>query len=79
MATQLINPVAAGTSITRATAVATTSGTSVDFTGIPSTVKRIHLILSQTSTNGASEFIVRIGSGSLTRLVTHQVSAMVGG
>ena len=47
--------------ITRGTAVATTSGTSVDFTSIPSTVKRITVILSGVSTNGTSPIIFQIG------------------
>jgi hypothetical protein len=48
--------------ITRATAVSV-SGTSVDFTGIPSTVKRITLMFSGVSTNGASNYLIRLGTG----------------
>jgi hypothetical protein len=47
------------------TAVATTSGTSIDFTGIPSWVKRITLMLKGVSTNGTSSYLVRIGAGSI--------------
>jgi len=47
--------------ITRGTAVATTSGTSVDFTSIPSTVKRITVMLNEVSTNGTSSVIVQLG------------------
>jgi len=47
--------------ITRGTAVATTSGTSVDFTSIPSTVKRITVMLSGVSTNGTSPIILQLG------------------
>jgi hypothetical protein len=47
--------------ITRGTAVATTSGTSVDFTSIPSTVKRITVMLSGVSTNGTSPVILQLG------------------
>jgi hypothetical protein len=46
------------------TAVASTSGTSIDFTSIPSTVKRITILLNGVSTNGTSIWGVRIGSGS---------------
>lgn len=46
------------------TAVASTSGTSIDFTSIPSWVKRITVMLSGVSTNGASLVQVQIGSGS---------------
>ena len=48
-----------------ATAQATTSGTSIDFTGIPSWAKRITVMLNGVSTNGTSGVIVRIGSGSV--------------
>jgi hypothetical protein len=44
------------------TAVASTSGTSIDFTGIPSWVKRITVMFNGVSTNGASTpWLVRIG------------------
>jgi hypothetical protein len=52
--------------IVRGTTVATTSGTSVDFTSIPSWVKRITLIFQGVSTNGTSLKTVQIGSGSFT-------------
>jgi hypothetical protein len=44
-----------------ATAQASTSGTSIDFTGIPSWVKRITVILNGVSTNGSSPMQVQIG------------------
>ncbi len=44
------------------TAVASTSGTEIDFTGIPSWVKRITVMLNGVSTNGSSLAVVRIGS-----------------
>lgn len=46
------------------TVKASTSGTSVDFTGIPSWVKRITMLLSAVSTSGSSLPLVRLGSGS---------------
>ena len=51
--------------ITSGTAQATTSGTAIDFTGIPSWVKRITVMLNGVSTNGASYLLLRIGSGSV--------------
>lgn len=51
--------------ITSGTAVATTSGTAIDFTGIPSWVKRITLMLSGVSTNSTGGLRVQIGSGSI--------------
>ena len=43
------------------TAVASTSGTSIDFTGIPSWVKRITVMFSGVSTNGTSAFQIQLG------------------
>lgn len=48
------------------TAVASTSGTSIDFTGIPSWVKRVTVCFNGTSLNGSSIPIIQIGSGSPT-------------
>jgi len=47
------------------TAVATTSGTAVDFTGIPSWAKRITVVFSSVSPTTTSPFIVQIGSGTV--------------
>jgi hypothetical protein len=44
------------------TAVASTSGTAIDFTGIPSWVKRITVMFNGLSTNGTSNPIMQIGS-----------------
>jgi len=43
------------------TAVASTSGTSIDFTGIPSWVKRITINFSGVSTNGTSNYLIQLG------------------
>jgi hypothetical protein len=51
---------------TLATAVASTSGTSIDFTGLPSWVKRITLMFQGVSTNGTSNWLFQLGSGSAT-------------
>jgi hypothetical protein len=50
--------------LVQGTAVASTSGTSIDFTNIPSWVKRITLMLTGVSTNAGSDFLVQLGSGS---------------
>lgn len=47
--------------ITLGTYTASTSGTSIDFTGIPSTAQRIKVMLNGVSTNGTSVPIVQIG------------------
>jgi hypothetical protein len=52
--------------IVSGTVVASTSGTAIDFTGIPSWVKRITVMFNGVSTNGTNVYIVQIGSGSFT-------------
>jgi hypothetical protein len=52
--------------INSGTAVASTSGTSIDFTGIPSGVKRITVMLNGVSTNGTSTIQLQLGAGSVT-------------
>jgi hypothetical protein len=58
--------VAGASLITSGTAQASTSGTNIDFTGIPSWVKRITVMFNGVSTNGTSNYQVQIGSGSVT-------------
>jgi len=48
--------------IVSSTAQATTSGTSIDFTSIPSWVKRITVMFSAVSTNGSSIVQIQIGT-----------------
>ena len=52
--------------IVSGTAVTLTTQTSVDFTGIPSWVKRITLMFNGVSTNSTGTPLVQIGSGSYT-------------
>jgi len=46
------------------TAVASTSGTSIDFTGLPSWVKRITVMFQGVSTSGTSTVQVQLGTGA---------------
>ena len=46
------------------TSVASTSGTSIDFTGIPSWVKRVTVMFNGVSTSGTSDYAIRIGDSS---------------
>lgn len=46
------------------TAVASTSGTSIGFTSIPSWVKRITILFNEVSLNSTSNFLVQLGTGS---------------
>jgi hypothetical protein len=57
-ATGTLAPLIAGT------AVASTSGTSIDFTSIPSWVKRITVMFNGVSTNGASGIYLQLGTSS---------------
>ena len=61
--------------LTSATAQASTSGTSIDFTGIPSWVKRITVMFNGVSTNGTSNPLIQIGSGSVQTTGYSSVSA----
>jgi hypothetical protein len=60
--------------ITAGTAVASTSGTSIDFTSIPSWVKRITVMLNNVSLSGAAYLRIQIGTGgtpTTTGYVSH--------
>lgn len=50
---------------TLGTAVATTSGTAIDITGIPSWVKRFTILFNDISTNGTAVYYMQVGSGSI--------------
>jgi len=50
--------------ITSGTAVASTSGTSIDFTSIPSWVKRITVMFTGVSTSGTSTVQIQLGTSS---------------
>jgi hypothetical protein len=66
-----------GGAVTSGTAVASTSGTSIDFTSIPSWVKRITVMLNGVSTSGSSLLQIQIGAGSVT--TTGYLSSALGG
>jgi len=65
LASATVTPSNLSQSLTLGTAQATTSGTAIDFTGVPSWVKRITVMLSGVSTNGTNNYIVQIGAGSV--------------
>jgi hypothetical protein len=46
------------------TVIASTSGTNIDFTGIPSWVKRITVMFFNVSTNSSSKYQIQIGTSS---------------
>jgi hypothetical protein len=59
-----VTPAKLSQPLTLATAQATTSGTSIDFTGIPSWVKRITVMFDGVSTTGTSMPLLRLGTAS---------------
>lgn len=61
--------------ITIGTTVATTTGTSFDFTGIPATAKRITITVSGVSTNGASNIIIQLGTDSAFEVTGYTCAA----
>ena len=62
----LTNKTIQGGSITQGTAVASTSGTSINFTSIPSWVKRITVMFNEVSLSSTANFLIQIGAGSTT-------------
>jgi hypothetical protein len=52
--------------ITSGTAVASTSGTSIDFTSIPSWVKRITVMFSGVSLSSTANPLIQLGAGSVS-------------
>lgn len=59
--TAYVDAAAAASDITLGTMVNSTSGTAIDFTGIPATAKRITINFNGVSTNGSSVPIVQLG------------------
>jgi hypothetical protein len=75
----LTNKTINGGALQSATSQASTSGTSIDFTGIPSWVKRITVMFNGVSTNGTTTPLIRLGdSGGIetTGYVT-SISVMI--
>lgn len=50
-----------GSSVTPGTAVASTSGTSIDFTAIPAWARRVTILFNGVSTNGTDPVLVQLG------------------
>lgn len=57
------------------TSVASTSGTSIDFTSIPSWVKRITVMFNGVSTNGSTAFLIQLGTGATPTYTTSGYSS----
>lgn len=63
-------PVMGASVLTSETSKPTTSGTSVEFTGIPSWVKRITVMFNGVGTNGTAPVLVQLGTGSTPTYTT---------
>jgi hypothetical protein len=63
--TGVITYAAAQPRLVSGNSIASTSGTSIDFTGIPSWVKRVTVMFNGVSTNGSSTYQLQVGSGSV--------------
>lgn len=74
----LTNKTIQGGSITSGTAVASTSGTSIDFTGIPSWVKRITVMFSGVSTSATSLIQIQLGDAGGFEITGYVGSASSG-
>ena len=59
------------------TAVASTSGTSIDFTSIPSWVKRITVMFDGVSTSGTSNILVQLGDSGGVETSGYRGSSMI--
>jgi hypothetical protein len=64
--------------VVRATSQATTSGTAIDFTSIPSWVKRIQVLFSGVSTGGSTAQLVQLGTASGIESTGYTSSAFIG-
>jgi len=74
-----VTPAKLSQPLTLETAKTTTSGTIVEFTGIPSWVKRITMIFNGVGTNGTNNLDLQIGSGSYATSGYDTLCSYVGG
>ena len=62
--------------IVRGNAVASTSGTAIDFTGIPAWAKRITVMFNGVSTSGTSNLLVQLGTSGGIDALTYAASSV---
>lgn len=79
IAAAAVTPAKLSQPLTLATAQNTTSGTSIDFTGIPSWVRRITVMFNGVSTSGSSNPIIQLGAGSITTSGYNSFASFNGG
>lgn len=74
-----VTPTMLSQKLTLGTSVASTSGTSIDFTSIPSWVKRITVMFNAVSLSGTADYLVQVGSGSVSTSGYTSYAAYAGG
>lgn len=79
LANSAVTPAKLSQPFTAGTAVASTSGTSIDFTGIPSWVKRITVNFNSVSLNGSANFLLQLGTSSGVENTGYNSSSIYGG
>jgi hypothetical protein len=62
--------------ITASATQASTSGTAINFTGIPSWVQKVTVNFYNVSTNGNSQVLIRLGTSSGVETTSYQASTM---
>lgn len=62
LAASAVTPAKIAQPLTQGTAAATTSGTAIDFTSIPSWVKRITVVFNGVSVSGTANILIRLGT-----------------
>lgn len=73
----LTNKTIQGGAINSGTAQASTSGTSIDFTGIPSWVKHITVMFAGVSTNGSSPIQIQLGTSGGIQTTSYTSGAWI--
>lgn len=63
-----------GSVVVASTAVASTSGTAIDFTALPSWIKKITIIFRGTSLSATANLLVQLGTGSTTYTTSGYIS-----
>ena len=76
--TNVVTPAMLTQPFTAGTAQASTSGTSIDFTSIPSWVKRITVMFSSVSTSGSSIVEIRLGTSGGVEATGYLSGIMIG-
>jgi nuclear pore complex protein Nup98-Nup96 len=75
--TAKVKPTNLSQPLTSGVAVSSTSGTAIDFTSIPSWVKRITVMFNAVSTNGTSNYQVQLGTGGSPTTSGYEVYSSV--